>query len=146
MKLRIQDNSIRFRLTLKEVEELAQRGELARIARFPGVGGGGGSFRYALIVRGELAESRIASGSHELALELCDADLRDLCVPDREGVYIRREWTDAEGPHRFIAFVEKDRPGSTCIKPEQWIYDAVPGQAPETRPIPPRRGSEAGNA
>jgi hypothetical protein len=83
-------------------------------------------------------ESRVVLGPFSISLLLTASDLRDLCEPEHEGVYIRHETSGEEGsPHRFIAFVEKDRPSSKCDKPEEWIYDQRPGERPMTRPITP---------
>ncbi len=137
MKIRIQDNSIRFRLTLREVEEFAQAGRLARTTCVLGPDGPRETFRYAIerAPSGGASEVHLAGAS--ITMRLGESDCADLLNPSSEGAYVRREWLDTSGQtHRFMAFVEKDRPGSTCIKPEAWIYDAPPGGPIQTRPIP----------
>ncbi|MEQ8818928.1 MAG: hypothetical protein RLY93_01690 [Sumerlaeia bacterium] len=139
MKIRIQDSSVRLRLTLKEVEAFAGEGLVARETQVVAQEGLQGLFRYRLEYAPELAESEVAVEGFCIAVRLCGLDRAELLKPDREGVYIRREWISPEGKtHRFMAFVEKDRPGSTCVKKEQWIYDAPPHGPVETRPIPAR--------
>jgi len=140
MKIRIQDNSIRFRVTLREVEDFAKSGRLERRTAVLSGNGPTGEFLYAIIHDPAIAESVIAIEGASISFRMCDADRAQLLAPEEEGVYVRREWKNAEGtPQRFLAFVEKDRPGSTCVKPEAWIYDAPPHGEVETRPIPKRQ-------
>jgi len=139
VKVRIQDNSVRFRLTLKEVEELGRSRRIARQTSILGAEGPAGTFGYAIVHAPGIAESDVRLHGGSITLRLCDADLATLLRPDEEGVYLRREWIGGDGSvHRFMAFAEKDRPGSTCVKKEQWIYDAPPHGPVETRPIPAR--------
>ncbi|MEO8377056.1 MAG: hypothetical protein ABI579_05235 [Candidatus Sumerlaeota bacterium] len=140
MKIRIQDNSIRLRLTIKEVEAFADSGSVIRSTQLVNGSGLGPSFAYRLENAPELAESEVVIEGASISVRLCPADRAALLKPEEEGVYIRREWTDPAGEtHRFMAFVEKDRPGSACEKKEQWIYDAPRGGPIETRPIPPKK-------
>lgn len=137
MKIRIQDSSIRFRLTLREVEDFARSGRLERITQVLGDGGPMATFRYAIERAEGAAASEVLVGGNSITMRLAEGDFADLVNPASEGAYLRREWRDESGStHRFMAFVEKDRPGSTCVKPEAWIYDAPPGGPVETRPIP----------
>ncbi|PKO15532.1 hypothetical protein CVU37_12865 [candidate division BRC1 bacterium HGW-BRC1-1] len=143
MKIRIQDNSLRLRMTLKEVEALAETGRVARSMQVQSAAGPGGRLDYELVRDATLAESDVVVTGSAVSVRLCDADFRELQREDREGVYLRRQWTGDDGTQqRFMAFVEKDRPGSTCEKIEQWIYDAPARGEVELRPIPPnvRRG------
>lgn len=141
MKIRIQDSSVRFRITLKELEVLGETGALARETRVPSPDGAAPAvFRYEVRRDADAPESRFHVKPFGMCLVLSDSDFRHLADPANEGAYIRREWTDEEGrPRRFMVFIEKDRPGSTCIKQEAWIYelDYANGRA-ETRPIPGR--------
>lgn len=129
MKLRIQDSSIRFRVTIKELDELGSEAGLHRACLLPG----GGEFRYGARVNAALAESRVVAGPSSITLELSPADWDQLRDPASEGAYIRREWTDDAGqPRRFMAFIEKDRPASTCKKVESWIYEGHDGRPEDT--------------
>src|SRR5690349_6672711 len=144
MKLRIQDNSVRFRITLRELEDLLRDGVLHRETRVPGAQDGAAVFGYEIRVsRNE--ESRLAVGPFSFVLELSPADLEELAAPDKEGVYIKREWNSGAGTERlerFLVFVEKDRPGSTCTKAEEWVYEyGRGGQGTTTRPIPQTDGA-----
>jgi hypothetical protein len=95
------------------------------------------TFRYELRVTRTGDQSELLVTPFAFTLYLGSTDLAELAAETKEGVYIRREWTDAGGiVRRFIVFVEKDRPGATCEKPEEWIYEVVRGSAPTTRPIP----------
>jgi hypothetical protein len=137
MKIRIQDDSIRFRVTLKEVEELAQSGSVGRQTRVLTMDGPAGEFSYGIGAPDASCESVILVGDRAITLLLSQADLAELLKPDTEGVYIRREWVSATGEvRRFLAFVEKDRPAAACNKPETWIYDTAGGDVAETRAIP----------
>jgi hypothetical protein len=137
MKLRIKDNAVRFRITLKELETLRSEGALSRETHILGPAGPAGAFRYSLVRDAEAKESRLELEANGMALRLAPADFETLAREDEEGVYIRREWATEDGSRqRFMAFVEKDRPGSVCDKPEEWVYEERLGQRPETRPIP----------
>ena len=57
MKIRIQDNSIRLRLTLREVESLADGPGLVRTTQVINADGPGGLFTYALEADPSLAET-----------------------------------------------------------------------------------------
>lgn len=140
MKIRIQDNSIRYRMTLREVEAFAESGLVARRTQVVGPEGLGPVFEYQLQYDPGLDESLILVDGSRIIIQLCRAHRDTLVQPEEEGVYIRREWVSPEGErHRFMAFVEKDRPGSTCVKPEAWVYDMPPNGPPETRPIPSKK-------
>lgn len=133
MKLRIQDSSIRFRLTLQEVEALGRDGRLERACRLPG----SPPLTYALRRDPHAAESHVVLGPYRIELVLSEGDHAELASPEREGVYVQREWAGEAGTtERFMAFVEKDRPGSTCVKKEAWIYEGHHGREPKVVPIP----------
>ena len=124
MKLRIQDSSVRFRITLKELEIIESGGGIEKACHLPN----GTVFRYMASINRELPESRMVAEPFSIAIELSTPDAEQLSDPAQEGVYIRREWTDDTGePRRFMAFIEKDRPASTCKKIEAWIYEGHNG-------------------
>jgi len=124
VKLRIKDNSFRFRVTLSEVDVLREARRIEAAASFPGTDGGSSTLTYAVEIDEEIGEGRIEITGSKLTLRLSPEEYRELADPSREGVYLRREWIDARGAaRRSIAFIEKDRPGSSCDKPEYWIYE-----------------------
>ncbi|AXA37142.1 MAG: hypothetical protein D6691_01885 [Candidatus Hydrogenedentota bacterium] len=132
MKIRVQDSSVRYRVTLRELEELQKQGRIAAECLTPD----GGTWRYAIRLAPDCEASRLAIEPFAITLELTPSDFQELSRPDREGVYVRREWSDSGGEvRRMIAFVEKDRPAATCEKPEMWIYEGH-GKGPQiTVPI-----------
>lgn len=144
MKIRIQDNSIRFRITLKELDELNRVGRIEAISEIYSPDGTAreGRFVYALGTLAGKVPSRCAIEPGGITLYLNGSDLATLNNPSEEGAYLRRETRLPSGePHRFIAFVEKDRPATRCNKPERWIYEyATDGSPASTRPIT-RNGS-----
>lgn len=132
MKLRIQDNSIRYRITLQELEELEQNGRIERTCETPW----GKRFHYAITATPE-RESRVEIGSRAVIFHLGSPDFQQLRLPTSEGIYVRREWMSDEGTvRRMIAFVEKDRPATSCEKPEAWIYEPHGVPQPSVRLIP----------
>jgi len=146
MKIRIQDNSIRFRITLKELEQLNQKGKAVAetVIRDPRTGMVEGRFQYGLTRLKPESESRCEISPAAIFIHLNPADLASLNDPREEGVYLRREAQMPDGSvYRFMAFVEKDRPSSKCGKPEQWIYELHPGMNYETRPIGTSIGLES---
>jgi hypothetical protein len=140
MKIRIQDNSIRFRITLAELETLNATGRLEQTTEILGPDGEcEGRFVYgATAIEGE-AESHWVIGPNAIFIHLNEADMKRLNDPSEEGVYLKREVRLPSGEvHRSMAFIEKDRPSTRCDKPEEWVYEFRAGGQPETRPIPPR--------
>ena len=139
MKIRIQDNSVRFRITLKELEELNRAGRMVAVTEVYSEDGTAleGRFEYAVAVAPQNAPSRCAIAPGSITVYLNAADLALLNDPAQEGVYLRWERTLPSGePRRFMAFVEKDRPAAKCDKPEAWIYESAPDGSPvSTRPI-----------
>lgn len=134
MKLRIQDSSVRFRITIKELEQLAKIGVVARETRVP-ASGGHTVFLYQVRRAPDADASDLQVTPFAFTLLLSQPDFQELADPSKEGVYIRREWIDQEGKTcRFLVFIEKDRPGSTCLKQEAWIYEINPGGEPTTVP------------
>ncbi|MFB3786994.1 MAG: hypothetical protein ACE15F_11575 [bacterium] len=146
MKIRMQDNSIRFRITLKELEQLNQEGDVVAetVIRDPRTGMVEGRFQYGLARMKTESESRCEISPAAIFIHLNPADLAVLNDPREEGVYLRREARMPDGSvYRFMAFVEKDRPPSKCDKPERWIYEQHPGSEYETRPMGTNAGLES---
>lgn len=135
MKIRIQDNSIRFRITVRELETLSTQGSLWSFTTFPNEADEPSQvFGYGIEIGTAEAETRIQFHDGKVIITLSPADLTLLQDDRREGVYFKRE-PDAERVERFMFFVEKDRPAATCDKPEHWIYDEVAGKPAGFRPI-----------
>jgi hypothetical protein len=126
MKIRIQDNAVRYRITLKELDTLNSDGAIEAHTAFPD----GIVFRYAVRKTSD-HESICRCEAQAIVLYLSPADVEALSNAQQEGVYLRTE----RGGERFMAFIEKDRPASRCDKPEEWIYDTAPGAKPVTFPI-----------
>ncbi|MBX7246742.1 MAG: hypothetical protein K1X53_14695 [Candidatus Sumerlaeaceae bacterium] len=141
MKLRIHDDSVRYRITLSELEKLEREGEIVGCANVPGVCGG--VFVYSVRLEPGQGESAVILEESGISLRLCPVDFADLKNPANEGAYIRREWTDGQGEtRRFMAFIEKDRPASKCDKPEAWIFEENWSGPSPVRPIPPPGGPD----
>jgi len=136
MKLRIQDNSIRFRVTLKEVESLLLEGSIERRCELLGTSTAAG-LRYAVVLDPALKDSATSIEAASITLRLSPGDLATLTCPTEEGIYLKREWRGADGAERrCMVSIEKDRPASTCKKIESWIYEGHQGVLETRRPIP----------
>ncbi len=139
MKLRIQDNSVRFRITLKELDELNACGHVEVVTECYSPDGSTreGRFVYAVRALAEDSTSYCDLRPDAITLYLNAADRATLKDPAEEGVYLRRETLLPSGDvHRFMAFIEKDRPATRCGKPEAWIYAyAKEGLPASTQPI-----------
>jgi hypothetical protein len=121
VNLRLRDSSIRVRLSLEEVEALRAAGRVERETHVPG---GSAAFRYAVAVDERAAETFVRLAPFELEVVLASADLSYIADPSRDGVSLRRAWTDREGrPRRGLIVVEKDRMGEKPSDDESWIYD-----------------------
>lgn len=126
MKIRIQDHSVRFRITVREAETLWKVGWIESSAEMfsKETKQSCGKFIYGILKIDDAAEStcEMKPGSIKIILNL--EDCKTLNAPSEEGIYIRQEIELESGKiHRFIAFVEKDRPATKCGKPDEWIYD-----------------------
>lgn len=123
MKLRLLDDSFRFRVTSDELGLLQQTGSLLTTSRFPG-DDGEVAFTFGIRIEEGILESRMEAGPGSLQLCLSVQDLQLLLDPDCEGVYLKRQWGDPAGAtRRAIAFVEKERRSSPLSGPEDWIYE-----------------------
>jgi hypothetical protein len=142
MKIRLQDDSVRFRITLKELEGLIHNGRIEGVTEIYSPDGTvcEGRFVYAVSISTGDLPSRCAIEPGAITLYLNAADQATLNDPSQEGVYLRRETRLRSGDiRRFMAFVEKDRPPTRCDKPEAWIYEsAKDGRPASTRPIEQR--------
>jgi hypothetical protein len=137
MKIRINNNSLRLRITLRELETLAAGRSVERSMQVITLSGMGPRLDYSLSVEESRQDSDVTIQGLRVSVLLSPSDFRILSDPHEEGVYLKRECKEKDGTtHRFMAFVEKDRPGSTCEKKEQWIYDAPPHGEQQVRPIP----------
>jgi len=136
MKLRIQDNSVRFRITVKELENLGKDGHLETTCTVPG----GACLRYGVRVDRAASSGEIRLKPFGVELILASDDYARLADPAQEGVYLECEWTDDAGKkQRCMAFIEKDRPGAACEKPEAWIYEGHHGGDSSVVPIRSKR-------
>jgi hypothetical protein len=139
VKLRIRDNSFRFRITLEELEKLRAEAkvEVSSMAGLPEQGHHPFGYRLCVDASTE-ACSHLMVEPYSISLVLSQSDFETLSQPDKEGIYIRHEWTGAGGGgQRSMITVEKDRPASSCDKPDEWIYHEGHGGSPSTvRPIP----------
>ncbi len=137
MKIRIKDNSVRFRITLKELEQLNAEKRVESITEtYDDSGELSGAFRYSILAHSGDSDTSCVIQPGSIAVHLSAADVQQLNDPAREGVYLRREVKLPAGKiHRFMAFVEKDRPPVHCEKVEAWVYEEPVGEPPVTRPI-----------
>ncbi len=143
MKIRIKNSSVRYRITLKDLEALTKAGRIEGATEIYSLEGNSleGRFVYGVALAPEGEKSRCAIEPGSIMVYLDEGDMSKLKDPSEEGVYLRREsQLDSGETHRFIAFVEKDRPATVCGKPDEWIYQDKPGQRPDTRPIPKGKG------
>lgn len=110
MKVRWTDNSIRLRITPRELDALAAGELIDALLRLPG-----GEWSVEVIPTAQQAS--LAMTGSLLTISLAPQDVRRLCAPDAEGIYFR---TEDEPPLRYL--VEKDFP---CVHPHS-------GEAGET--------------
>jgi hypothetical protein len=95
-----------------------------------------GRFVYGVIADGAASESYCDLQDGSITLHIAKDGMVELNDANNEGFYLRRETALPSGEvHRFMAFIEKDRPPTHCDKPEEWVYEKEPGKSPETRPI-----------
>jgi hypothetical protein len=126
MKLRIEDNSIRFRITPEELERLNERARVEASTKIYSEDGESveGEFIYALTVDSEGGPTRCLIEPSFIMLILHSDELNTLNDPKQEGIYYQRESTLPSGEtHRFMAYVEKDKPVKKRKRPENWLEE-----------------------
>jgi hypothetical protein len=109
VKLRIQDNSIRLRLTRTEVERLNADGDVTATASFPG----GSSLRYA--VRRSAAARKLAAQFDAAGITVTIPALTVRDWAETEQVSIEGDET-LEGSDTLAILIEKD---FACLKPRE---------------------------
>lgn len=124
MKLRIENNSIRFRITPEELARLTDRTRVEAATQLYSEDGRAveGEFIYALAVDPEGGPTRCRIEPSFIMLVLHPEALDTLNDPDSRRYQYRREATTPEGDlKRFMAYVEVDKPVKKRHRPEDWL-------------------------
>lgn len=124
MKLRIENNSIRFRITPEELERLNNRGRVEASTKIPSPDGKSldGEFIYALAVDREGGPTRCLIEPSYIMFLLHPDDLATLNTPGEKGVHFRRESVSPSNEvQRFMAYVEIDKPMKKRNNPDTWL-------------------------
>ncbi len=124
MKLRIENNSIRFRITLEELSHLNDRCRVEAGTKLYSADGMkvDGEFIYALAVDSEGGPTRCRIEPSFIMLILHPGELALLNAPGDGCVYFQRESILPDGAtHRFMAYVEVDKPVKKRNRPESWL-------------------------
>lgn len=111
MKIRIKSHSVRFRFSPEDLERFIAEGETSEETCIPVPGGAPVVFR-CTVRKAEVyeEESLLVARPFGFDLRLSRADAEALLSEEHDGVYVRREWQNAQGrPIRFLAYVEKDK-------------------------------------
>ncbi len=116
MKLRIQGNSLRFRLNRREVSEFADRGGVTASVEFPG----GGTFSYSIATGKEaLVDARFEAGC--VSIRVAERSVAEWARTDQVGVSGR---CPLEGGGELEILIEKDfqclHKGDACKDPEAY--------------------------
>ena len=112
MKLRIQDNSIRVRLSIEELEELKNRKETFMVSYL------GPSPLTTRIIAVEDG-SKVSFNGDEIRLFLTAKSISDLYNSDKEGIYLCHQVTDSI---RVSLSIEKDY---KCIGREDQLNEGL---------------------
>ena len=124
MKLRIENNSIRFRITPDELERLNARCRVEASTRLMSPDGKkvDAEFIYALAVDNEGGPTRCLIEPSFIMFVLHPDEMALLNTPVGNGVYYQREATLPSGEvERFMAYAEIDKPMKNRKRPEQWL-------------------------
>jgi hypothetical protein len=126
MKLRIRDNSLRMRISPEEFAQLRETGKLQSRCCIPSPAGEVTSLIYTVEISPDAAESSVVLEPFCIRFIITPSDFEAFSAPKNEGAYFRLEFTNPLGEKdRFTYFLEKDRPGVSCAKPEE--MDQLPG-------------------
>lgn len=110
MKIRIKSHSVRFRFSPEDLERFRQEGLVTEETTIPVPEAEPAVFRSTVRQAPAGEDSWLIPANFGFDLRLSPADSQTLLSEDNEGVYVRREWTNAEGRSiRFLAYVEKDK-------------------------------------
>jgi len=127
VKLRIENNSVRFRITPEEIERLNDRCRVEASTRLMSSDGKNleGEFIYALTVDSEGGPTRCLIESSFIMLILHPDDVAILNAPGKKSVYYQRESNLPSGEvERFMAYVQIDKPMKNRKRPEKWLEEA----------------------
>jgi hypothetical protein len=108
MKLRIQDNSVRLRLTRTEVDRLDEQGEVAAVAAFPG----NQALRY-VVKRGGSGTVGARLDAHTLVVTIPPAEVHEWATGDRVSIDGSEPLS---GGASLTILVEKD---FACLAPRE---------------------------
>jgi len=124
VKLRIEGNSIRFRISREELARLQDRCRLEAATQLYTPDGRAveGEFIYALAIDTEGGPTRCLIEPSYIMFVLQPEALDILNGPNGEAYAYQRETTTPEGePKRFMAYVEIDKPVKKRKRPEDWL-------------------------
>lgn len=108
MKLRIQDNSVRLRLTKTEVDSLDEHGEVAAFTAFPGEQ----SLRYA-VTSGKADRVGARFDVHAIVVMIPAVEVHDWATSERVSIHGSEPLAGGES---LAILVEKD---FACLKPRE---------------------------
>ena len=113
MKLRIQDNSIRLRLTRTEVDKLSDEGEVRASALFPG----GSCLQYAVNSSPLAHKVEARFDPAGIVVVIPQAEVRDWARSEQVSITAGSEISDKSGGNATLSIlVEKD---FACLKPRE---------------------------
>ena len=120
MKLRITDNSFRFRIASNELAQLQRDGFLECTTTAFTSENEEQVFRFRIRHQPESEKSEVKLEPFAATFVVSSSDLESLSDQSREGVYVESEWVDSQGQLKgFTACVEKDRPRRAHRQPEE---------------------------
>ena len=110
MKIRIKDSTVRFRITLNELEELGKNKEVVceTIQRSPSDGSLEGSFDYGARISDRFGESQCVFESEGIFFYLTSEDYGRLKHPSTEGIYTTREAVLTDGSVHPLHIVDRE--------------------------------------
>lgn len=129
MKLRIENSSIRFRISPEELIELNERSRVEASTKLYSEDGRTlkREFIYAITIDNDGGVTRCRIEPAFIMLILHPSELDTLNTPGNQGVFYQRESPLPSGQtHRFMAYVEIDKPVKKRNRPEAWLDSETP--------------------
>ena len=124
MKLRMNESSIRIRISPEELQQLNESLHAESTTEIYSDDGltRQGHITYGVTIAPNGQQAHCTIEPNAITIHITQNDLDELNKPKAQGVYLRRETTAPDKTeHRFSAYVELDRPVKRKSREDTWL-------------------------